>query len=351
MPDVREVFEMTVKQVEPDVDAWREQEQRQRRSSRNKKAGAFALVAAIGLAVAFVVADRSGPKGAVPLHQPSLTPAIAKPSVPSLVDLQTGDVTPLPDRIAMGSIYSISPDGTRLAYSECCGSPNRVFVANLDGSDVRRITPSGVDGFGAAWSPDGAKVVYQRRSGSTQEIGNLVVVDLGTGETTQITHLEPASYGLWFLDASFSPDGKRVYFQRPRGPNDELSTRWDLWSVPAEGGEATLELRDASMGVYSPDGQARAYIDHPRGAWGGARLLWGSLVDGSQRLLAEAVADGIDFPRWSPEGSRIAYSDGSTIRVLDVSADKAAGSTLVSLGSRAAWVGDHTLLIVPPGYG
>ena len=46
---------MTTKQIEPDVDAWREQERHQRRSSRNKKIGAFAVAAAIGLAAVFVV--------------------------------------------------------------------------------------------------------------------------------------------------------------------------------------------------------------------------------------------------------------------------------------------------------
>ncbi len=55
MPDLREVFEMTTKQMEPDVDSWHEQEGRQRRSTRNKKLGAFALVAAVIVAIVAVV--------------------------------------------------------------------------------------------------------------------------------------------------------------------------------------------------------------------------------------------------------------------------------------------------------
>jgi hypothetical protein len=44
MPELREVFEMTTKQMgEPDVDSWREQEKRQRNASRNKKIGAISL--------------------------------------------------------------------------------------------------------------------------------------------------------------------------------------------------------------------------------------------------------------------------------------------------------------------
>jgi hypothetical protein len=62
MAELREVFEMVTKQTEPDVDAWREQEQRQRRTSRTRKFGALALAAVIGIA-AVVVVIRAGDDG------------------------------------------------------------------------------------------------------------------------------------------------------------------------------------------------------------------------------------------------------------------------------------------------
>jgi hypothetical protein len=62
MPELREVFEMVTKQTEPDVDAWREQERRQRRTNRNRKIGALAIAAAIGL-VAVVVLIRAVDEG------------------------------------------------------------------------------------------------------------------------------------------------------------------------------------------------------------------------------------------------------------------------------------------------
>ena len=69
MPDLREVFEMTTKQMgEPDLDAWHEQQERQRRASRNKKIGAFAVAAAI---VVVAVAAIFGTRGS----QDSITPA------------------------------------------------------------------------------------------------------------------------------------------------------------------------------------------------------------------------------------------------------------------------------------
>lgn len=342
MPELREVFEMTTRQVEPDVDAWREQERHQRRSSRNKRLGAFAVAAAIGLvAVVLVLVNRTEPSPNRPAADPSPRP-LPEFSLPSSVDLQTGEATPLPQSILGGSLYFTSPDRTMFVYSYCCGPPNPVFVANVDGTGVREITPDGIDGFGARWSLDGSMLVYQQRDAATREIGDLFVVDVATEGTTQITDLDPASYGGWFLSPSFSPDGQTIIFHMPRGPNDDVSTRWDLWSVPVAGGEPTLVVRNASMGVYAPDGGALAYLDSPKGYWTSSRLMVAGVDASDPRLLVQG--DRIEFPRWSPDGTRIAYSDTDGIHVVDVSTGEA---SLVAEGGTSDWFGDDTLVVVP----
>ena len=351
MPDLREVFEMTTKQMEPDLDAWREQEKLQRRSSRNKKLGAFAVAAAIGLgAVVFVLANQGDPNPdeEVVVSTPSSTTASITDAF--LLDLESGDAAQLPDAIDDGTIYSTA-GGTLLAYSRCCASPNPVFVTNVDGSDSRRITPEGTDGFGAALSLDGSLLVYQQRNGYGQGIGNLVVVDLATGDETQVTDLEPMSYGAWFLNPSFSPDGARIVFQLPRGPDDGQGTRWDIWSVPVGGGEARLEVADASMPAYAPDGRL-AYLDAPRGSWSSSRLMVRD-ADGGTTVLLEIDGDGMEFPRWSPDGTMIAVQGGDPsigtmdssipISVVDVSTGDV---TVVGSGEKPAWLDDDTLLIV-----
>jgi Tol biopolymer transport system component len=342
MPELREVFEMTTRQVEPDVDAWREQERHQRRSSRNKRIGAIAVAAAIGLvAVVFVLMNRTEPSTNTPAANPSPRP-LPEFSVPSLVDLQTGGVTPLPESILGGSLYFTSPDRTMFVINSCCYTPNPVSIASVDGTGVRQITPDGIDGFGARWSPDGSMLVYQQRDGATQEIGNLFVVDVATGKATQITDLDPENYGYWALHPSFSPDGQTIIFHMPRGPNDEVSTRWDLWSVPVAGGEPTLVVRNASMGVYAPDGGTLAYLDSPRGDWTSSRLMVADV--GLQRLRLRVQGDRIEFPRWSPDGTRIAYTDADGIHVVDVSTGEA---SLVAEGGTSDWFGDDTLVVVP----
>jgi hypothetical protein len=93
MPELREVFEMTTKQVEPDADAWREQEKHQRRSSRNKRIGAFAVAAAIGI-VAVVVVIRAADEGTgtQPGGEPTDTTGI--PTAEAIPPLPGGVVEP-----------------------------------------------------------------------------------------------------------------------------------------------------------------------------------------------------------------------------------------------------------------
>jgi hypothetical protein len=77
MPDLREVFEVTTRQMgEPDLDSWQEQERRQRQASRNRKIGAFAVAAAtVVIAVAVIIGTRAGQDTTTPANQPTVNPS------------------------------------------------------------------------------------------------------------------------------------------------------------------------------------------------------------------------------------------------------------------------------------
>jgi len=344
MPDLREVFEMTTKQMgEPDLDSWREQEKRQRNANRNKKLGAFAVAAAIGVAtVVFAIRLAGEEDRSQPAVRPSPPPPEVTPDGPYTIDLNTGETTPLdlPDAY----VYAVSPDGRQVAYNSGGdpGTRGRLYVADADGTNVREITTPGVgDALGPTWSPDGSLLVFQGRDFGLQ-IGNLFVVEVAMGEVRQVTDMGEGTAEWWYLSPDFSPDGETILFQMARGP--EEVTRWDLWSVPVTGGEPTLVRRNASMGTLSPDGDTLAYLEGPRGLDGSAwsSSLWIAAADGGNPRL---LVDGrFDVMRWSPDGTMIAYSGDGQVHVVDV----ATGAiTTVADGSIADWVDDDTLLIGP----
>ena len=339
MAELRELFEMTTKQVEPDLDSWRDQQRRQERAGRRRRIGAFAVAAAIGVAaVALVLVSNQSQDASTPADE---VPTIVPPATSSeafLLDLRTAETTPLPEALSGANEYQVSPDGTMFAYTRSA----RLYIADVDGTGVHEVPTADLEPIGPSWSPDGSLLVYQGLA-RDPNVGDLFVVDLSTDEVRRITDLEPRT-AWWWYRPSFAPDGETILYHFPR-PSD-TGTRWDLWSVPVAGGEPTLVRRDAAEGVYAPDGSTLAYLDAPRveDNEGWSSSLWLADTDGSDpRLLVDGDFYSI---RWSPDGTKIAFSSDGEIHVVDVATGK---SSNVADGGIADWLDDDTLVVTPAG--
>src|SRR5262249_2313423 len=115
---------------------------------------------------------------------------------------------------------------------------------------------------------------------------------------------------------------------------------WDLMSVPVAGGKPTLVQRNAAWGSYSPDGKRLAYLSQLRERdFSGAGLWIKNVHGGAPRALVRG--GNLPWLRLSPDGARIAYSDGSAIDVVDVATGE---SKKVAKGGQPEWQGDHTLV-------
>jgi Tol biopolymer transport system component len=353
MPDVQEVFRMATQKVRPEPGFIDRQHENQRRQSRRRKAGALTLVAAIAVvAVVWIVGIRGGEDTTTPANE-SGTVAPGGVSGPFFLDLRTGEQTPLPKAIVPEGVgygvdvfYTASPDGTKIAYNTChpggCSKADEMAVADIDGSDAHSLrVPEGLDGYAPHWSPDGTKIVYQLRNGNSQDLGNLFVQDLSSGQTTQLTDLKRSTAGWWFMSPGFSPDGRSVIFQLARDSSE--TTKFDVWSVPVTGGEPTLVLRNALFPMVLPDGEGIAFVKPSGFDLSGDRI---SIADaeGSRRTLVEANI-AIGFPTMSPDGSRIAYRDGSSIYVVDVSTGESSKVADGNADDNAAWLDDDTLIV------
>jgi Tol biopolymer transport system component len=355
MPDVQEVFRMATQKVRPEPGFVDRQHDNQRRQLRKRKAGAMALVAAIAVvSVVWIVETRASQDTTTPADE-SGTVAPGRVSGPFFLDLRTGEMTPLPDALVPEGVgagvevlYSVSPDGTKIAYGTChtegCSKADEMALADIDGSDARSVrVPEGLNGYAPQWSPDGTKIVYQLRNGASDglDLGNLFVQDLSSGQTTQLTDLELAKAGWWFMSPRFSPDGRSVTFHLARDPSG--TTKFDVWSVPVKGGEPTLVLRNAFFPMVLPNEEGIAFV-RPSGInLSGDRI---SIADaeGSRRTLVEANV-AIEFPAMSPDGSGIAYQDGGSIYVVDVSTGES--SKVADSYFNVAWLDDDTLIVAP----
>ena len=350
MIDEQDLFERAAGHFDPPVDALDRMVGQRERRRRNRQLGTIALVAALGVIVV-LVAVRLG--GFADRTQPAIRPIppptnASVPKVDFTIDLDTGTTKPLPAAILetpeTGS-YAVSPDGSMLAFvGLAADGSTQIFVANIDGTGIRQVTQDSLGASDPSWSPEGSQLVYVA---SGQGAGNraLFVVDVASGVAEQITFevLNPGS-------PSFSPDGSTILFDTRIGDTSEIRT------VPAAGGRLTTILRSKwwSFGQpsYSPDGQRIAFV----GAQVGSHIprvtgIWLANADGGYPHALFSETGRHDPPRWSPDGTRIAYARDAgpyepgcpcQVVLLDVAAKS---RSLVSPGEHPTWLDTSTLIV------
>jgi hypothetical protein len=165
MTELKEVFEMTTKQVEPDLDSWKDQERRQEQTRRRRRIGAFAVAAAIGVAaVVLVLAMRSG--------DDATTPATAPPTVN-------------PRDAEAGAVGTVTTDGSTCSMEITADriEPGVVLFEAINTTDQRVMFDSWqlLEGYTFR-----AFETYIERSRRSAENGQL---ELGFPEASQVTYL------------------------------------------------------------------------------------------------------------------------------------------------------------------
>ena len=148
-------------------------------------------------------------------------------AVISVVDVESATVTQLTADTEGSVLPAWSPDGTRITFwsrrDNARTNYGDMYVMNADGSEVTRLTFQDIwDDLwvGAAWSPDGTKVVY-----SAEGDGPLFVMNADGTNVKRLTNSEIAEYM-----PAWSPDGKKIAFLS----NPERTFDIYVVEVPAE---------------------------------------------------------------------------------------------------------------------
>jgi len=337
MSELREVFEMVTKQTEPDVDALKDQERRQRKANRNKKIGAIAVAAALVIALVAIGISTQGSDDVQPAgsgSNPTVAPGEAEEKL-SIVDVGTGTATAFTAPPG-ASDFVFTLDGSRVAYSDLDEDGNaQVFVMDADGSNARQLThgEGGVGDYGGFdWSPDGSMIAYERDTSDGPQIFTVRVSD---GVSTRVTN-EPQGAvdpGGW------APDGGSIVF----ATLDASIPHYSALSLDLTTGQTRLIVPDGSTPELSPDG---AWIAFNSWLKPHIRLILAN-SDGSGRRVIARFDGGDGLEEWSPDSTQIAFvastdENGFGTHVYDL----ATGETrFVTDGTIESWVDNDHILV------
>ena len=247
---------------------------------------------------------------------PSTGTAVTVPLVMTVPGTLVRDATPSPDGQRIAFTVAWYPDAGPFMEGD-------VYVANIDGTNVRRLTSEeGLDDQ-AAWSPDGTRIAFRSNRSGHNDIW--IMGANGTGQTNLTNDFLPATsneYG-----PAWSPDGTRIAYSSDIDTYSMLK----LWTMRADGRDKQRVL-PATVGTnvidlepsWSPDGSRIAFR---RIANSGSRI---TIVTLATRAVSTIPLDGVQMsPSWSPDGALIAFSSSHQNPIADIYTMKPDGSEIV----------------------
>ncbi len=214
-----------------------------------------------------------------------------------------------------GSVQPVwSPDRKQIAFASNRDGNFEIYVMDADGSNVRRLTHTQGEGRGCwrpAWSPDGTTIAFQsNRDGKSGKDNKseyeIYVIEVDGSGLRRLTTNETAD-----LHPAWSPDGKSFVFSSNR------SGHWEIYVMNAEGAHVrrlTHDGRTAARADWSPDGNKIAFMStrdaKDENDRNGAEIYVMD-ADGSnvRRLTDNQHRDA--RPHWSPDGKQIVFQSGT----------------------------------------
>jgi hypothetical protein len=203
------------------------------------------------------------------------------------------DPSPLPS--APGGDYdpAWAPDGKRISFTSLRDGRPQIFIMDLDGSSLHKLSTVAAYENQSRWSPTGTQLVFSSERGGFQSIWT---APASGGEAKRFSRGEPYED----MSADWSTDGQLIAFERRIGGVSrlvaaEFEDRGLIdFRICPEGARSTQPMSEPS---WSPDGRWIAFETWPNGTDHNVGILTLSCTN-----YAEITTDpAFDFdPAWRP---------------------------------------------------
>jgi len=239
-----------------------------------------------------------------------------------LTDVEGAEAIQLADALGFEAL-EWAPDGQRLALVK--GSPlvednAEIYVVDAEGGELTKVA----DGYAPIWSSDGQQILYVTNFSASEEGSeqSLKAFSIQDGRDTTLVTQRWIS-GLWPIEGvQYSADDGLIAVYV-----GGLEMEGFIVIVNGEGGPV-WEIPDFVYGAdgfsWAPDDHRLVYRDSGQPFMGGEEPSL-KIVRADTGETVHALEQPAFWPRWSPEGDRIAafsWEEGSSFRALIVDADR-----------------------------
>jgi len=279
-----------------------------------------------------------------------------------ILTLTTGDSRklPLPQRPRNNAVVDMSwsPDGRWLAYRRAIspiGETSELWLTASASGESRQLTDGSHWDRSPTWSPDSRELYFVSDRGGASDLWRIVIDSDGNpeGAPRQLTS------GIEMAYAALSPSGRKLAYTKGRTVRNvfrapiladrpatwtdvtqlttdaanfesvdvsgdgrlllssDRSGNWDIWMLPAEGGDLQQLTTDPGLDAgprWKPDGSEAVFYSSRTGH----REIWVLPIGGGPaRQLTRGEIEYL-YPAWSPTGLEIAVNGQHGLSIVGV---------------------------------
>ena len=225
-----------------------------------------------------------------------------------------------------------SPDGRRVALW-IYDAFSDIWLFELA---TRRLTRLTTDRTAARplWTPDGKRIVYQRVVGSSYELGWVATDGSGAADTLLVGAGD--EYG-----GAFTPDGRRLVYREYDAKTGKRRISYVALDSAHAPHVVVADAFNSSSPALSPDGRWMAYVSDESGR----NEVYVRPFPGPGGRWQISSGGGTE-PRWSPTGREIFFRSGTAMMAVPVQA----GATFVPGDARQLFQGSYATDLNYPDY-
>jgi TolB protein len=193
--------------------------------------------------------------------------------------------------------FQISPDGSEIVFDSDKNGNRQIFKMGIHGENLKQLT-SDYDCYGAFYSPDGSKILYELYDQTTSPLSSdLYLMNIDGTQRTRLTYTDNI-----IGRHSFSPTGQQIIFEY------YSDFGYQIYTINVDGSglnQLTDTLSNKNLfPVYSPDGNKIIFVSYN----GDKSDIYMMDSDGTNKTNLTNDETPKSSPLFSPEGDKIIFS-------------------------------------------